>query len=58
MIFQTVLVIILSGVLYLIVIGISGLKFSKTKVNKLFCLTIFNDNQFELEARLKNLTAS
>ena len=52
MVFQAILVFVLSCFLHLIVIGISGIKFKKSCLNKTLFLTTFNDNQEELEKKL------
>ena len=52
MVFQAILVFILCACLHFIVIGISGIKFKASCMNKGLFLTTFNDNQEELETKL------
>jgi len=52
---QSFFVVVLALVLYFIVIGISDIKFQENIFSNLMCLTTFNDNQEELEAKLMML---
>ena len=55
MVIQTLLIIFESFLLYITLIGISGIQFKDTTFNKVILLTAFNDKQHELESQLMKL---